>query len=152
MKIKVWPTCGEYLMFDVRDDEPLCKRFVMGCKEDTITIKEVYLFNHPQKSQYFGNGHDILNRGVLGLEAQLRAYFCVDIEDAARAGKIQFDYEYKHRALIGDWIRDQVLKINSKKVVENEVSFDLSQIKDLYAVMNDGTKISITNNILKVSK
>ena len=152
MKIKVWPTCGEYLMFDVRDGEPLCKRFVMHVIEDTIKIKEVHLFNHPQKSQYFGNGHDIVNRGFLGLEAQLRAYFCEDIEDAQRAGKIQFDYEYNHHELMCAWIREQVLKINSKKVVENEVSFDLSQIKDLYAVMNDGTKISITNNILKVSK
>lgn len=160
MNIDIAASCRQHIMFDVKQDESVIKRFIMASSDKTgIELKEVPLNIPSPACVAVGNSHDILNRGVLGLEAQLRACLCEDHNDAQRAGKIVFGYTDYSYDTICVWIHERAIECANRDweaaidlQSEESVSFDLSKIKDLYAVMNDGTKISITNNILKVSK
>ena len=162
MNITCFSNNSDGVLFDLRDDDSdaIVYRFMLRAHaESGIELAEVQIGTNPKEFIGFGNGHDIVNRGILGFEAQLRSYVCVDHNDARRAGKIVFGYTDYSYNTIRQWIHDRVIAHASRDwksqvcpSSEESVSFDLSKIKDLYAVMNDGTKISITNNILKVSK
>ncbi|WCZ66251.1 hypothetical protein [Yersinia phage MHG19] len=159
MNIDIAASCSQHVMFDVKQDESVIKRFIMTQSDKTgIELKEVPLNIPNQGYAPVGNSNDILNRGVLGLEAQLRAVLREDLKDDS-ADRTVFGYTDYSYCNIRDWIRERVIECANRDweaaidlQSEESVSFDLSKIKDLYAVMNDGTKISITNNILKVSK